>query len=114
MTDQQTSIFSKIISREIPATIVYENDHVVAFKDIHPQAPTHILVVPRKPVRDIMECDKELLGEVMEAAKEVARQQGIVEDGFRVVINTGAAAGQTVFHLHVHVIGGRELGWPPG
>lgn len=114
MAEQETTIFTKIISREIPATIVYENDHVVAFKDIHPQAPCHILVVPRKPVRDLIECDKELLAEVMEAAKEVARQQGIVEEGFRVVINTGAAAGQTVFHLHVHVIGGRELNWPPG
>jgi histidine triad (HIT) family protein len=113
MTDNVT-LFSKIISREIPATIVYENEHVLAFKDIHPQAPVHILVIPKTPVRDVLEADATLLGHVMAGATQVARQEGLESSGFRIVINTGEGAGQSVFHLHAHVLGGRDLSWPPG
>ena len=111
------TIFSKIIAREIPATIVYENDQVLAFRDIAPTAPTHVLVIPKKPLRDMSvaeEEDKELLGELLLAAAEVARREGLEPDGYRVVINTGKNGGQTVFHLHLHVIGGRGMTWPPG
>jgi histidine triad (HIT) family protein len=111
------TIFSKIIAREIPATIVYENEQVLAFRDIAPVAPTHVLVIPKKPLKDIGVAgseDRELLGELLLAAAEVARREGLEPDGYRVVVNTGKNGGQTVFHLHLHVIGGRGLSWPPG
>ena len=113
----QETIFSKIIKREIPATIVFENEHVLAFKDISPQAPSHIVLIPKKPLKDLASAaveDKQLLGELMFCAAEIARQQGLESDGYRVVINTGRDGGQTVFHLHLHIIGGRALDWPPG
>lgn len=111
------TIFSKIIRREIPATIVYETENVLAFRDIQPVAPTHILVIPKKPIVSVAHAssqDKELLGELVLAAAEVARQEGLEEGGYRIVANTGSNGGQTVFHLHLHVIGGRACHWPPG
>ena len=108
-------LFCRIIRGEIPATVVAEDEHGVAFRDIGPQAPTHILVVPRQHVSTLDEVtDPLLIGRLMSLAAEVARQEGIVESGYRAVINTNAGAGQTVFHLHVHVLGGRRMTWPPG
>ena len=109
------TLFEKIIAREIPAQIVYEDDHCVGFRDVNPQAPTHVLVVPRQPIPGIGSArdeDRDVLGRVLLAAAEVARQEGLGR-GYRLVINEGADAGQTVSHLHVHVIGGKPLGWPP-
>ena len=111
------TLFEKIIAGEIPADIVYEDDHCVAFKDIHPQAPTHLLVVPRKPIVNVAEAsdeDAELLGRVLIAARNVARQIGVAESGYRLCMNNGSGAGQTVFHLHCHLLAGREMRWPPG
>ncbi|MGB7085970.1 MAG: histidine triad nucleotide-binding protein [Phormidesmis sp.] len=111
----EETIFSKIIRREIPADIVYEDDLCLAFRDITPQAPTHILVIPKKPIPKLADAqteDKALLGHLLFAVSAIARQEKL--DGYRVVINTGEEAGQTVFHLHLHLLGGRALGWPPG
>jgi len=111
------TLFEKIIAREIPADILYEDEHCVAFRDINPQAPVHILVVPRKPLVNVASAepeDAELLGRVLMAAKAVAEQEGIAAGGYRLVLNNGAEAGQTVFHLHCHVLGGRSFSWPPG
>ena len=111
------TIFAKIIAGEIPADKVYEDEHVVAFRDIQPQAPVHILVVPRKPivsVADAGEEDAELLGRLLLAAAKVARQLGIAEDGYRLVTNIGSQGGQSVYHLHIHLLGGRQMSWPPG
>jgi histidine triad (HIT) family protein len=111
------TIFSKIIRREIPAEIVYETDTVLAFRDINPQAPVHVLVIPKSYLKDLASAssaDGAILGELMLAAAEVARREGLSEGGYRVVTNIGADAGQTVFHIHLHVLGGRPLGWPPG
>lgn len=110
------TIFAKIIRREIPADIVYEDEFCLAFKDIHPQAPVHILLVPIQAIAklsDATDADESLLGRLLLTASKVARDAGI-GDGFRLVINNGASVGQTVFHLHVHILGGRALGWPPG
>lgn len=108
-------LFCRILRGEIPATIVAENEHCVAFRDIGPQAPTHVLVVPRQHVSTIdAVSDPLLLGRLLLTAADVARQEKIVEGGYRLVINTNADGGQTVFHLHVHVLGGRRLTWPPG
>lgn len=109
------TLFQKIIDREIPADIVFENDSVCAFRDVNPQAPTHILVIPKKPLASLSamaDGDKLLIGELMFQAKEVAAKEGLKD--FRLVINNGAGAGQTVFHLHVHILGGRGMTWPPG
>lgn len=106
-----TTIFAKIIAREIPADIVYEDEHCVAFKDIHPQAPTHVLVVPKKEIARLADAtaeDEPLLGHLLLAVGKVARQLG-VEDAFRVVIANGADAGQTVFHLHLHIMAGKRF-----
>ncbi len=111
------TLFEKIIAREIPADILYEDEHCIAFRDINPQAPVHVLVVPRKPVVNVASAeaeDAELLGQVLMAAKKVAEQEGIAAGGYRLVLNNGAEAGQTVFHLHCHVLGGRSFSWPPG
>ena len=111
------TIFAKIISGEIPSEKLYEDEHVVAFRDIHPQAPVHVLVVPRKPlvsVADAGEEDAELLGRLLLAAAKVARSLGLEEAGYRLVTNIGEGGGQSVFHLHVHLLGGRRMGWPPG
>jgi histidine triad (HIT) family protein len=111
------TIFGKIIRKEIPANIVYEDDLCLAFTDITPQAPTHILVIPKKPIPKLSDAtseDKELLGHLLLTVKQVADQAGLAENGYRVVINTGNDGGQTVFHLHLHLLGGRSLDWPPG
>jgi len=108
-------LFCRIVRREIPATIVAENDHCIAFRDIGPEAPTHVLVIPRQHVSTLDDVtDPLLIGRVMTMAAEVARNEKVVEAGYRTVINTNAGAGQTVFHLHVHVLGGRRFTWPPG
>ena len=112
----EDTIFSKIIRKEIPADIVYEDDLCLAFRDITPQAPTHILVIPKKPIPKLADAqtdDKALLGHMLFTVGEIARQEKL-ENGYRVVINTGEEGGQTVFHLHMHLLGGRALGWPPG
>ncbi len=111
------TLFEKIIARQIPANIVAETSEWLAFHDIQPQAPVHVLVVPKKLIPRVGEAELEdagVLGALMLGAKEVARLTGILETGFRVVVNHGADAGETVPHLHVHVLGGRPLGWPPG
>ncbi len=110
-------IFCKIVARTIPAALVYEDEMVVAFDDVNPQAPTHTLVIPRKHVASIAELqdsDGELLGRLMLAGNKIAKLKGIADAGYRIVINTGAHGGQSVFHLHLHVLGGRHLAWPPG
>jgi histidine triad (HIT) family protein len=110
-------IFCKIVERTIPAVLVYEDDMVVAFDDVNPQAPTHTLVIPRKHVGSITELqdsDVELLGRVMLAGNKIARLKGIADAGYRFVVNTGPHGGQRVFHLHLHVLGGRHMAWPPG
>jgi histidine triad (HIT) family protein len=110
-----STIFKKIIDREIPADIVYEDEQCLAFRDINPAAPTHILVIPKKEIAQLDHMtpeDAPLMGHLMYVATQVAQQEKL--PGFRLVVNCGAAAGQTVFHLHLHVIGGRGLKWPPG
>lgn len=109
-------LFCRIANHQAPATIVHEDDDVVAFRDIRPQAPTHVLVIPRKHIRSLDEAqqaDEQLLGKVLRVASKVARDERL-EAGYRLVVNTGPAAGQTVFHIHAHVIGGRSMHWPPG
>ena len=111
------TIFGKIARGEIPADLVYEDEEVVAFRDLSPQAPTHVLVIPRKPIatlNDAEDTDAALIGRLFLAAARVAKDLGIAEAGYRTVVNCNAAAGQTVFHLHVHLLGGRPMGWPPG
>lgn len=113
MTD---TIFGKIIRREIPADIVYEDDLALAFKDINPQAPTHILVIPKKPIPCLSESeseDAELMGHLLMTVKQVAERANLTK-GYRVVINNGADGGQTVDHLHLHILGDRPMKWPPG
>lgn len=110
-------IFCRIASGDIPATVVHRDEHVVAFRDLHPQAPVHVLVIPREHVASLdaaADGHSALLGRLFLAARDVARAEGIAEDGYRTVLNVGADGGQTVHHLHVHVLGGRSLGWPPG
>lgn len=113
------TLFEKIIAREIPATIVYEDEHCAAFHDINPQAPVHVLIVPKKPLPRVGEAsaeDQALLGALLLAARTIATQLGVnsTDKGFRLVINNGRAGGEAVPHLHVHLLAGRELGWPPG
>lgn len=108
-----STIFSKIIAREIPAEIVYQDDLVTAFKDISPQAPTHILIVPNKEiatVNDVTPEDEQVLGRLFVAAKKIAEQQGIAASGYRLLVNCGVDGGQEVYHLHMHLMGGRKLG----
>ncbi|MBT9314121.1 histidine triad nucleotide-binding protein [Leptothoe spongobia] len=112
----EDTIFGKIIRKEIPADIVYEDDLCLAFRDITPQAPTHILVIPKKPIPKLAAAtsdDKQLLGHMLLTVKEIAEKEGL-SNGYRVVINTDQDGGQTVFHLHIHLLGGRSLTWPPG
>lgn len=109
------TIFGKILRKEIPAEIVYEDEQAIVFKDIHPQAPTHLLIIPRKPLINLAAAeaqDEALLGHLLLVAKRVADQLGLQD--YRVVTNNGAGAGQTVFHLHLHLLAGRSLQWPPG
>ncbi len=113
MTD---CLFCRIVRGEIPSKKVFEDEHTYAFEDLNPQAPTHVLVVPKKHVVDLKEstsADAELIGRCHLTAAEIARQRGI-ENGYRTVLNVGPGAGQSVFHMHVHLLGGRSLGWPPG
>ena len=108
-------LFCNIVERKVPAQIVLENDHALAFRDIRPAAPTHVLVIPKKHVAGIHQTDdKALLGEVVATAREAAEKLGLAQGGYRLVVNQGPDAGQSVFHLHVHVLGGRALAWPPG
>ena len=112
-----STIFSKIINKEIHADILFENDKILAFRDISPQAPVHFLVNPKKEIRtinDINEEDKSLIGELFIVAKEIAKKEGIAENGYRTIFNCNEHGGQTVYHIHLHVLGGRQLEWPPG
>ena len=110
-------IFCKIVAGEIPSTVVYETDEILAFRDINPQAPTHVVMIPKAHHPDVASlADREpaLAGALLAAAGEVARQEGVAESGYRVVFNTGPEAGQSVFHVHLHLLGGRAIAWPPG
>ncbi len=110
-------IFCRIVAKEIPATVVLENDDVIAFRDLNPVAPVHVLIIPKKHLgglNDIEAADRERMGSLFLAAREVATQEGIAESGYRCVVNTGANAGQSVHHIHLHVIGKRPMSWPPG
>lgn len=114
---QPTCLFCKILNKEIPATLVYEDEHVVAFKDISPQAPMHVLVIPRQHIPTLNDVTPEqgvLVGYMFQAAQKIAVQFGVHQTGYRTVFNVNAGAGQTVYHLHLHVLGGRMLSWPPG
>lgn len=111
------TIFDKIIAKEIPAEIVYEDDLCLAFRDIAPQAPTHVLVIPKKPIRSIetlADDDAELIGHLWKTIRNVARTERVAETGYRVVVNCGDEGGQSVDHLHFHLLGGRAMKWPPG
>ncbi|XP_070833203.1 adenosine 5'-monophosphoramidase HINT1 [Chaetodon trifascialis] len=110
------TIFGKIIRKEIPAKFIYEDDQCVAFNDVSPQAPTHILVVPRKPIvqmSKVEDSDAALLGHLMIVAKKCAQEAGLTK-GYRIVVNDGPDGGQSVYHIHIHVLGGRTMNWPPG
>ncbi len=110
-------LFCKIIAGEIPADIIFESETAIAFRDINPKAPTHVLIIPRQHVATINDVESEhesLIGSLYSAAKAIAGEEGLSDDGYRVVMNCNEAAGQTVFHLHLHLLGGRRLGWPPG
>jgi len=110
-------LFCKIIKKEIPAKIVFEDDRVLAFEDVNPQAPVHVLVIPKKHIAttlEIGEGDHALVGELVQAANRIARERGVAEQGFRTVMNCNRDAGQTVFHLHLHLLAGRPMSWPPG
>ncbi len=110
------TLFERIIDREIPADIIYEDDRCIAFRDINPQAPTHVLIVPRKPIPsldDVVDDEAALAGHLLLVARKLAADEGLT-DGYRVVINCGRDGGQSVDHLHVHLLGGRKLKWPPG
>ncbi|MTJ21554.1 histidine triad nucleotide-binding protein [Dolichospermum sp. UHCC 0352] len=116
MSQNTETIFSKIIRKEIPANIVYEDDLALAFTDVNPQAPVHILVIPKKPIVSLATAEPEdqaLLGHLLLTVQKVAEQAGL-ENGYRVVMNTGVDGGQTVYHLHIHILGGRSMSWPPG
>ncbi len=110
-------LFCKIVAGEIPADIIHETDTTVAFRDINPQAPTHVLIIPRKhiaTINDIDDEDREIVGSLYTAARDIAAAEGIADEGYRVIMNCNEGAGQTVFHLHLHLIGGRQMTWPPG
>jgi histidine triad (HIT) family protein len=108
-------LFCRIVSHEITAKVVLENEHVVAFRDINPQAPVHVVIVPREHVASLNEAkDAAMLGHLSLAAAEIAKAEGIAESGYRTVVNTNRDAGQTVFHIHLHLLGGRDMRWPPG
>jgi len=110
-------LFCKIVAKEIPGEVVYEDEHALAFKDLRPVAPTHVLVVPKKhiaAIHDLTPDDAVTIGNVFVAARKVADQLGLTAQGYRLVVNDGDAAGQSVHHIHVHVLGGRNLAWPPG
>jgi histidine triad (HIT) family protein len=115
--DRQDTIFCKILRDEIPSDRVWEDEHCIGFRDINPAAPVHILVIPRKCMTGISsatEDDRVLLGHLLYAASRIAAQEGIAEDGYRIVINCNKDGGQVVYHLHIHILGGRQMSWPPG
>lgn len=110
-------IFCKIVSKEMPATIIYEDEHVIAFDDLYPKAPQHKLIIPKQhlsTLNDASEKDKNLLGHLMLTAQKLAKELSIDEEGYRILINTNKGGGQVVFHLHLHLLGGRTMHWPPG
>lgn len=114
---EQSCMFCRIVAKDIPADFVHQDDSAVVIRDINPQAPTHLLVIPREHIEsldDASQKDEVLLGHLLRVAARVANAEGVVEGGYRTVINNGAGAGQSVFHLHVHVLGGRPMNWPPG
>jgi histidine triad (HIT) family protein len=111
------TLFDKIIAREIPADIVFEDEHVLAFRDIHPQAPVHVLFIPKRPVatlNDLAPGDEAIVGRLAMAAAAFAKREGFADDGYRVVMNCNRDGGQTVFHIHLHLLAGRAMQWPPG
>lgn len=115
--DMSEDLFLKIIERKIPAEIVYESDEVLAFRDVNPQAPVHILIVPKTHIRTVNDLEPDharLVGLLFLAAKEVAQIEGVSDSGYRLVMNCNEGAGQTVFHIHLHLVAGRPMGWPPG
>lgn len=112
----EKTVFQRILDREIPADIVFEDDRCLAFRDIHPQAPVHVVVIPKKPIptlNDVTEADESLIGHLFVAMREIASCLGL-HNGYRVVVNCGPDAGQVVMHVHFHLLGGRQFGWPPG
>ena len=114
---EEETIFSQIMAKKKPAEIIYEDDEVVAFKDINPQAPVHVLIVPRKPIpklTDADESDTAMLGKMVMIARKIAKDFNLDQDGFRLLMNQGKNGGQTIYHLHFHLLGGRRLMWPPG
>jgi histidine triad (HIT) family protein len=114
---ENSCLFCGIIDGKIPADVIYESDTAVAFRDINPKAPTHVLIIPRKHIATINEIgdeDDEIVGSLYAAARDIAKLEGISDQGYRAVMNCNEAAGQTVFHIHLHLLGGRTLGWPPG
>lgn len=111
------TLFTKIRDREMDADFVYEDDEIMAIRDINPQAPVHVLVIPKEPIatiNDLRADHAELMGRLVLVAQRIARDEGIADEGYRLVFNTNAGAGQTVFHIHLHVLGGRPMAWPPG
>ncbi|MFC2131269.1 histidine triad nucleotide-binding protein [Bacteroidota bacterium] len=111
------TIFTKIINKEIPADIVYEDDDMLAFRDINPQSPHHILIIPKKPIatiNDVEDEDAELIGKLVIRAKKIAKDLGCAKDGYRLVFNCNSHGGQEVYHIHLHLLGGRQMMWPPG
>lgn len=114
---EQNCLFCRIVKGEIPSDVVYDDERCVAFRDTNPQAPVHVLIIPREHLEsldDAAQKDEAQLGHLLRVAARVANEQGLSESGYRTVVNTGAGAGQSVFHLHLHVLGGRKLDWPPG
>ena len=114
---QNDCLFCKIVTGEIPADVIFETDTTIAFRDINPQAPTHVLVIPRRhiaTINDLQDGDESTVGDLFTVAARIAAEEGIAEDGYRVVMNCNEGAGQTVFHIHLHLVGGRRMGWPPG
>ena len=110
-------LFCKVLAGDIPADIIYESETAIGFRDINPQAPTHVLIIPRKHIATINEIadeDQSIVGSLYSAAREIAASEGLTDEGYRAVMNCNEAAGQTVFHIHLHLLGGRPLGWPPG
>ena len=110
-------LFIKIINREIPADIIYETDDILAFRDINPQAPVHVLIIPKQQIRTINDLKSkhgEIMGKLFLVAAELAEREGIADEGYRVVMNCNEAGGQAVYHIHLHLLGGRQMGWPPG
>lgn len=117
MTSSNTTIFGKIIAKEIPAKIVHEDEHCLAFHDVQPQAPVHVLLIPKKAIRSMAEVtaeDAAVLGHIMVTASKIANDLGLSEKGYRIVANTNGDGGQSVYHLHFHILGGRPMSWPPG